>query len=68
MISVYIFEKVGFYQMTGMSHTGLFMLQTAVSVILYMFQMWLERGSQGDGEEIPMVRWLHRWSFRAKAR
>lgn len=68
VISPYIFEKADFYQMTGMSHTGLFILQTSISVILYTFQVWLERGRQVEGDEVPMERWLRRWSFRAKAR
>ncbi|RAU97127.1 hypothetical protein DQG13_19365 [Paenibacillus sp. YN15] len=68
VISVYIFEKAGFYQLTGMNHTGLFALQTIFSIILYAFQMWLERGRQLDNEEVPMARWLGRWFFRTGAR
>lgn len=68
VISVYIFEKAGFYQMTGMSHTGLFVLQTILSIMLYVFQMWLERGRQLDNEEVPMARWFGRWFLRTGAR
>jgi hypothetical protein len=68
VISRHVFEKAGFYQLTGMSRGGLFMLETVISVLLYLFQVWLERGRQGEGDEVPMERWLRRWSFRAKAR
>lgn len=68
VISPYIFEKAEFYQMTGMNHTGLFILQTCISVTLYAFQMWLERGRHGEGDEVPMERLLCRWSFHTKAR
>ena len=68
MISPYIFKRANFYQITGMGHTGLFILQTGVSVILYTFQIWLEQGRQGEGDEVPMERWLRQWSFRTKAR
>ena len=68
VISPYIFKRANFYQITGMGHTGLFILQTGVSVILYTFQIWLEQGRQGEGDEVPMERWLRQWSFRTKAR
>lgn len=38
IISPYVFEKVGLYQMTGMSHFGLFLLIVSILPIIYIYQ------------------------------
>lgn len=68
VISPYIFEKAGLYEMRAMSHTGLYVLQITVSIILYAYQMWIEYALTYEEEEAPMERLVRRWSFRARAR
>jgi hypothetical protein len=43
IISPYIFERVGFYEMRTMSNFGLFLLLLSMVPVIYIYQRWYDK-------------------------
>jgi len=42
IVSSFVFEKYGFYKMTGMNNFWLFLLLLSIVPIIFLYQKWYE--------------------------
>ncbi|MDF2937218.1 MAG: hypothetical protein K0Q90_2591 [Paenibacillaceae bacterium] len=57
-----VFEKLGFYDMTGAGNTGLYLVLTSLIPVVYIYQLWYDKGryTSDDITGIPRLTGIYR--------
>ncbi|MNW04346.1 hypothetical protein D3C71_2004250 [compost metagenome] len=67
VIGPYVYEKYGLYKMLNLNDTGLYLLLLSIVPVIYLYQLWYEKGRYDYTELFAWPRWQE-WKWRLKAK